>query len=327
MSYKPKPHVAPALAHLQYGVTGAAVVLALCAAIQLLVFGFVHFTQVRFEEPPHRAVPITVVTPGRPVAPPLPSAGTGSLATGAALAASNGQTPAPIGHAPAPTPRALGRWDASLHTLADMNASAAVMAGLLLCAFAILGVVVAGASAVPGVQKAVSGAMWSMLIAMTCLPWHDLVPSMMFKGAFGDYATMAQMSTAVDAGKASAIPLFAAYLLAPLAALCGSLLVLWRFRQGVAEGVIATSMSELDERLEREMAGIRIGGVAGQPTTRAVAALNHAIGETPEDEAAPANGHPALAGAGNGGLRKVRSAPLSKLGRGWSAPDDDRRPI
>jgi hypothetical protein len=81
--------------------------------------------------------------------------------------------------------------------------------------------------------------------------------------------------------------LFAVYLLAPVASLCGSCLVLYRFRSGVAQGVIVTSVSELDERLEREMANIRARGVAASSSPRAVAALNQAIGDVPTQVLAP----------------------------------------
>jgi hypothetical protein len=148
-------------------------------------------------------------------------------------------------------------------------------------------VFIAGASGIPGVDRAVSAASWSLLLALAGLPWRDVMPSIPFPGVFGDYAAMITQSDAVDAGTGSTVRLFVVYLLAPLASLCGSCLVLYRFRAGVAQGVIVTSVSELDERLEREMASIRARGVVAASAPRAVAALNHAIGDTPQAPVIP----------------------------------------
>lgn len=310
---KPKPHVSAALSHLRFGVSAAAATLAICATIQLLIFGFVHFTRARFAEPTHETAPISVVATA-----PAHAPGTTPLAT------TNGVALPPTGFQAAVVPRALSEWDASMHTLSDMTISAGVVSGLLLSIFCILGVVIAGGAGVPGVERAVSAATWALLVAAACLPWHDIMPSMMFRGAFGDYSTMTSLSDEVDAGAVQPIPMFAAYLVAPLACVCGSLLVLWRFRQALAEGVILTSVSELDERLEREISNIRVGGVTGQPNARAVAALNNAIGDRPGDDPDGPIPHNGAAG------RKPRSS-LSRLGRGWvngDGPDTEfKRPI
>jgi hypothetical protein len=310
-SLRNKPHVSAALAHLQYGVTGAALMLALCATVQLLLFGIVHFTHLRYAESTHAPAPISIVQPAHG-------------ATPSTTAGSNGAILGPTGYTPMDGVRVVGEVDPSLHTVSDLAISAGVLAGALLAIFTALGAVIAGGASVPGVHRAVSAATWALLVAGACLPWHDIMPSMSFRGAFGDYAAMTALSEAVDAGAGTPLPMYTAFVLAPLTAFCGACLVLLRFRQGVAEGVIVTSVSELDERLEREMAGIRVSGVNGQGTTRAVAALNHAIGEKPEESG------PAPASQGESAPpRKARTFPLSRIGRGLAAADDAefRRPI
>jgi hypothetical protein len=54
------------------------------------------------------------------------------------------------------------------------------------------------------------------------------------------------------------------------------------FAAGVERGVIATSVSEIQEAAERELAAIRARGVAtlGNGAGRASGALNQAVGET-----------------------------------------------
>src|SRR5690606_3595526 len=111
---------------------------------------------------------------------------------------------------------------------------------------------------------------------------------------------------------APSIGLFTMFLLMPLATLAGSFMILGRFRSGVAEGIIVTAPSELDERLEREMAGIRAKGVAAH-APRTVAALNHAIGDAPTPPSAPAPepiAEPAPAG------RRIPGLPAPR-GRNW----------
>ncbi len=258
-----KPHVSAALSSLRHGVTFAALVVCCCALVQMLVFGFVHFTQVRYDktERPAAVQPLSVV------------------ATHAG---------APAGEHQAPTdpqyndinPRRLSGWDPSLHVVSDMAISVGVISTVMLATLCILGIAVAGGACVPGVDRAVSAGCWALVLALSCIPWRDVLPSMPFPGVFSGYEAMTSLSDAVDAGQASLGRLLAVYMLMPLASLAVSLLALSRFRTGVAEGIILTSVSELDERLERELATIRSRGVTAN-TPRAVAALNEAIGEKP----------------------------------------------
>ena len=63
----PKPHVSAALAQLRHGVTICAMIVGLCAVVQMLVCGFVHFTKVRWAPARHEvsALSFTVVAPGK----------------------------------------------------------------------------------------------------------------------------------------------------------------------------------------------------------------------------------------------------------------------
>lgn len=254
----PKPHVSAALAQLRHGVTIAAMVVCLCAVVQMLVFGFVHFTEVRWEKPRH----------------------TVSALTYSVVKSGEGAAPVAAATAVVPVTRQLSPWEPTLNTASDLAVSIGVISTLVLAMMCALGVFIAGASAVPGVQHAVSAASWALLLALGGVPWRDIMPSIPFPGVFGDYIAMVATSDAVTAGGGSQVKLYAVYLLAPLASLAGSIMVLARFRTGVAQGIIIQSVSELDERLEREMAGIRARGVAAS-APRTVAALNTAIGDTP----------------------------------------------
>lgn len=341
MQYLSKPHVSPALASLRRGVTFSALVVGAAAAAQLLVFGCVHFTRVRFTETQHEASsqPLSVVLAPRHIATAKESVrdlGGGKEAKEAkespkeapkeaesgpplappAAAVTPGAPPEPLRIA---LPVVLSDADATLHTLSDLAVIAGMLGTVALAAFVAMGLVVAAGAAVPGIELVVSAAGYALMLAIACVPWRDVFVSVPFPGVFGGYDVMTEMSGEVNAG-AHAAPLFTIYLAMPLAAMVGSLVALGKFRAGVAAGVIATSPSELDERLDREMAAIRSRGVtAGTP--RAMAALHQAIGETPAE--APPAVPPAAAGSGAGAQEHPatrRSGP-PRMGRGWLGRD------
>jgi len=299
-----KPHVSAALSRLRHGVTFCALVVGACTLLQMLVFGFVHFTQVRYDktERPPAVQPLSVI-PAHAGAP-----------AGEHQAPPSDPQYADLGA----RPHMLSAWDPSLHIVSDIAVSLGVISTVMLASLCLLGVAVAGGGAVPGVEKAVSAACWSLALALVCIPWRDILYSMPFPGIFSSYDAMTALSDAVDAGQSSVLRLLAMHMLMPLAALAVSLLTATRFRAGVADGIIVTSVSELDERLERELAQIRSRGVAAS-TPRAVAALNEAIGEKPAAPPMPIEPDPS---------RRPARPRVFKGGRQPEAADDDfKRPI
>jgi hypothetical protein len=268
-NYTPRPHISAALAHLRHGVTAAAVVVLVCAVVQMMVFGFVHFTNVRWDTAAAEANAPTLA---------VVTQGSSETATWRGVTIPT-QTPQ---HKPLDVefPKLASRWDSGLNVMSDMAVTAGVVACCLLAAMAVMGVVIAGGGAVPGVERATSAATWSMLLAVACIPWSDFFVSVPFAGVFGSYEAMAALSSAVDKGTGSSMLLFTNYVILPVAALACAMLALARFRSGVEQGIIVTAVSELDERLEREMDGIRSRGVSTSGS-RAVGALHQAIGEKP----------------------------------------------
>jgi hypothetical protein len=271
-NYTSKPHISAALSHLRSGVTGCAVIVLMCAVVQMLVFGFVHFTEVRWqaERGPALSQPIAVVTPG----------GTTATWREVTVPTNKSQYKPPPVHFPRPTTA----WDSGLNVASDMAATVGIAACFLLAGMTMLGVAVGGGASVPGIERATSAAMWAMLLAAACIPWHEVFVSVPYAGIFGSYEAMTALSHAVDTrtgNPGAGALLFTNYVLMPSAALAGAMLVLTRFRLGIEQGVIVTSVNELDERLEREMQNIRARGVTVGGPTRAVGALNQAIGEKP----------------------------------------------
>jgi hypothetical protein len=280
----PKPHVSAALAQLRRSVTIAAVALVVCAVIQLLVFGFAHFTSARWElrGPRDQVQELAVVTAEPAAAEP----------------GENGRKTRKVSDVEAElTARVPSRWEAVLNQFSDFAGVGGAFASVTLAVLILLGVVVAGGATVPGVEKTVTAATWAIVLALICIPWRDLMPSVPFAGVFGSYPELIQASEAVTAGTGNAMSLYATYLLLPTAALTVAILACFQFREGVDRGVIVTSISELDQALEQEMATLRARGPSSNTGPRLAGALNMAIGERPVAPSAP-RPMPAMAAVG-----------------------------
>lgn len=330
-----KPYVSAALAHLRHGVTFTALAVGICAVVQLIVFGFVHFTEVRWDEDASRSdvQPLSVVA--TPVSRQPPGAFNvrrdSSLPPPADADAVRVLTsPTPAGGGTIPTTalrevrpvRAVGVGDVYLRRTSDLAVTLGVVAALALAMLTMLGVVVAGGASVPGVEKAVSACTWALGMALLSIPWRDALDSLPFPGVFSGYRTLTAASEAVDAGAASAAAMFGAHLILPLGMLAAAITVALRFHAGVDAGLIVTSVSELDEALEREMAGIRRQGVGYNISSRAVGVLNQAIGEKPA--AAPAA---APNGTASGTMLRAKAAARDRRIGDPDSGDPLKRPI
>jgi hypothetical protein len=265
--FKPKPHVSDALRHLRVTIVACAVVLGVCISLQTLVWGFVHFTDVRWQE-----VEEVVSNDNLSVVP------------------SPGQTASISGRQVNSTPKAVTTQTVRVnrvHTASDgwfastigLTSSIGLLAAILLALAMHQGVVIAGGAAVPGVEKAVTAGVWAFIVAIVCAPLGEIVPNFPLDGVFTPYETMTATSEAVQQGlpgAPSTAAFYAEHLLLPVIAFAGVIFVVVHFLAGVEEGVIATSVNELDDRLAREMASIK--SVAGnQP--RSIGALNKAMGD------------------------------------------------
>ncbi|MEC9372527.1 MAG: hypothetical protein VYC34_01730, partial [Planctomycetota bacterium] len=108
-----------------------------------------------------------------------------------------------------------------------------------------------------------------------------------FMGVLASYDWMTTASEAIqagDEGAPSGFLFFATYVILPLVTLVSLFLVTLRFSAGIEQGVIATSVSELDEKLDREISQMKIS--AGS-MPRAVGALSRAFGDDVNDSIAP----------------------------------------
>lgn len=314
------PHVSAALVHLRRSVTALCVVAALCLTVQTLVFAFVHFTDARWTivEPDHDQPANQVVTADKSPAPGTPP---GSVTRRVKISELE-------------PPKVLSRWDGVMREFSSVASSIGAMVAVLLAVQAIAAVAVAGGGGVPGVDRVVSASTWAMVLALSCLPWNDIFRSVPFAGLLSGYDTLLNTHNAVRSGELSDVTAIFNHVVFPIAGIPLAFFVAWSFREGVRAGIIVTSVSELDARVEEELADLKSRGIGSNFGPRSVGALHTAIGERPASPLpgmppAPANqrpiGVPALENLRDSEQEAVIEALAKRAKPG--AKDSGRRPI
>lgn len=284
------PHVSEALSQLRFGVTAAALAVAAAAIVQLLVVGFVHFTDVRWAEakPVQIDRELGIVSPFTTGADQRKADSAKGTGEGLATLSSRADEAPPVlprlrpKAEPVEANRVLTSWDQTLGDFSNLAVAVGIIAALTLGVLTLLGVAVAGGAAVPGVERAVSASVWATVLALLCVPWRDVLPTMPFAGVFSGYEALTSAAAAVEAGRLAEATMLAQHVATPLLASIIALLVAVRFRAGVAEGVIVTSMSEAEQRLELELAEIRRMGVGTNLDSRGSASLRRTVLTQPE---------------------------------------------
>ncbi|MBX3404366.1 MAG: hypothetical protein KF699_13225 [Phycisphaeraceae bacterium] len=283
----PKPHVSAAIRQLRSWVTIAATLVVLAGLTQALTFGFVHFTDVRTAAiEPAPPTDLTVIGGTAPLQGPGKAM---EIPDGNVRAAVGGiRTSAAATSAAVDVNTARTGWDLVLHRASVLACGIGGFAAIALMLMCMMGVAVAGGGAVPGVERVVTAAVWSIILAGLAVPVGDFMPSLPALGVFVGYESMTASSTLWSSTGAGAAGTLAQWVVAPLVAAAAAALVALWFRTGVARGIIITSVSELDEMAEREMAQIRKRGVS-TAIGKSVGALNRTLGEAE----LPAQPHPA----------------------------------
>ena len=245
----PKNHISSALLHLKWGVMACALGVFLSALAQLLVFGFVHYTDIRFQtlESPtqsaHRTVVVTQTSTGSMEA-GVPGPETDFLGESQA---------APVG------PVDVNRVHSTANVYLERVSQGAVIVGIFsavaLAVLTTLGAIVAGGASIPGVDRAVSACTWGLILSLLALPWQEVFASMPFAGVFTGYDTM----VAASDGAAGSIQLMVVFVGVPLVAMAGAMLVGLRFGSGVECGILAGTAPAPVDAVEADMAATRAG--------------------------------------------------------------------
>lgn len=261
-------HVAPALMRLGGGVMISSIFVAACLIVQMLVFGFVHFTDVRFESAPQVSdqEPLKVVTP-KPADPAVAVKKDGAAAARALPGAYESRVPS--------------RWDGVMRNFGDTGAWIGAVG--CLCLFSQLGlcVVIAGGAAAPGVDRIVSAFNWGMLVVLGSMPLQTLFPSFPTVGVFTSYEVMAAASERTEGG--SDLSLTISIVGIPFLALFALVLANLRLRSGIHAGILVSSVNQLDDRIEEELRRVRSEGVGSNIGPRAVGVIGAPIGAGVQD--------------------------------------------
>lgn len=288
MAQSPQPHISAALAHLRFGVTAAGFALAALLVAQVLVWAFVHFTDVRVTqlEAPTGERSFEVVQGARPAQVGSLSGVTPRGNAGASIADSDAraeQAVAGIANAAARTtadtaanPNVVeSAADRMLRAAAAVVQTAGIVSAVLLILLLMQGVAVGGGGAVPGVEMAVTASTLAIVTALLSIPLVGVVPDAPFPGVFQSYDTLVRASMDYRGnvpGSPGAIGFYAGSVLMPLVLAGVASLAVLRFRAGVERGLISTTVSEAHERLEREIRSRKnLGELAN---SRAMGALN-----------------------------------------------------
>lgn len=274
MTFEAKPHISAALQHMRFGITTLSVVAITCLLLQVLVWAFVHYTDVQWAETEVRnAHQQEVVVGAEDAARPAPDTKAGAV---------------DINRVESRNGRILRATSAIVQTCGIISVTS-------LAILMLLAVVIAGGQGIPGVEIIVTAATWSLIIAGFSLPLGSLFPDALYPGVFlsvDQLTIVAEQVHAEAPGAPSGAVYYFTRLILPAALMVGLLLIVIRFRSGVEAGIIVTNVSQLDEKLEKEIRSRRLGELS---TPRAVGALHSAIGESgaPQAPAAPAPAEPA----------------------------------
>lgn len=255
------PHVAPALSHLSGGAGLSAFVVAACLVVQMFVFGFAHFTDARWEavQPKPDAAPEVVRTPQQQAA----AAWTGDKAD---------LRRTPEGE------RTPSRWNAVMANFSNAASWVGIVASLFLAFQLACCVVIAGGASVPGVDRIVAGAQWGLLVILVAIPFASIFPSLPTAGAFCGYGALATASDHVHKTGSGEFGLMTSFVVVPFGAMLASIWAVIRLKQGVAAGRIISSPSELDARIEEELARVRSEGVGSNIGPRVVGVVGQPLG-------------------------------------------------
>jgi hypothetical protein len=255
------PHVSPALTRLGGGATVASVFVGACLVLQMLVFGFLHFTDARFEPAPVEAEKPKVVVSKGPDAKP-------------------DTTPAEL------VPRVPSRWDGVMRNFANVGAWVGATSAIILLAQLTLGVIVGASAGLPEIGKVVSAFHWGLLVVLLAVPMQNLVPAFPTVGVFVGYDTMAGASERAVASGGDPM-LIVSLVVVPFIGLFALIALQVKFRAGVHSGVVVRSVSQLDTRIEEELARVRAEGVGSNIGPRAVGVVGAPVGYQPTGTADP----------------------------------------
>lgn len=265
------PFVSIALSRLRRGVSLCCWMISLALITQLLIWCIATFMDVRHEMLPDKAATSLIVSANEAAKQAMTPAAMMPLNDGAVGAG---------GEAAPEVNRVWTKQDRIMARASMLALGAGTLAMIVVLPLLMLGAMLAAGSATPGVERAVSAFMWSLLVALLVLPIGEMLGLPWHDGALMPYEHMTrQVDLVMGAGMNSwgGLTFYARFAVLPLACLVGVIMVGLRFSFGVSAGILPKEDMRLDPALEREAGNITPGSLhAG----RAGAALKAASAAT-----------------------------------------------
>lgn len=253
-------NASPALLALRRGAVFSSMVVALAIIAQTLVFGFAHFTEVRFETASavkaEQAEPLAVVDaqPRKPV----------DVNAHFKDDAANDK----------PVARALGKSDQVLATISGIASSAGVVAIAVLVAQCWMATSIVAGAGVIGMQRAVRAAtIVTALFAMT-IPWTSVIPSAPIWGVFCGYQPLISASDAVASGTRGEFAVISLHGVLPVLLLGMVVWAVFNLSVGISAGIVKHA---IDPLIEAEIEDVRAHGAGSLYAVRASGDINRAV--------------------------------------------------
>jgi len=181
--------------------------------------------------------------------------------------------------------RAASKANRVMHMLHDSASAVARIAFLIVLPLAMLGAVILGGAAAPGLEKVITALMLLIVVALVTLPVGQTFGMPWTGGALSDYE---QMTTTVDEALAreqgAGGVFYLRYTLLPAACFVGLMLVALRFSSGVEIAIVAGREQEYDPQIDAEASNVQPTSLHGG---RGAGALQQVIGQSNDDAATP----------------------------------------
>jgi len=256
-----------ALRRMRFSVTLACLFIVVSFMLQILIWGFASYTDVRFVRSTtptaHRDPAVVVRESDQSVD---SGSGTVTRSTHAIDSSLNDiNTILPSSTEPILDARMqYSSADTILRLLHQLSIAFAWIGFVLLFVETTLAVVVAGSLNSPGISHVVRTQLWASLLLAVALPWSSFLPSFPIPSLMGNYPDMTNLADQYRTHlelSVSSVVFFGRFLLMPLAVMGGAVWVVWLFHKGTAAVVEKAGPTDFEIEIEKETAGRQAGSV------------------------------------------------------------------
>jgi len=248
-------NASPALLALRRGAVFSALVVAVAIIAQTLVFGFAHFTEIRFDSAPAE-----------------------KMTQKEQLAVVEAQPRKQIDPATfekeVVEKRAIGKADAALATVSGIASSAGVVALAVLVAQCWMATSIVAGAGVIGMQRAVRAATIATALFAMCIPWTSVIPASPIWGVFCGYQPLIAATDAVGAGTRSEFVVVTLHAVLPVILLGLVVWAIFNLSVGVSAGIVKHT---IDPLVEAEIAEVQAHGAGSLYSVRAAGDINRAV--------------------------------------------------